>query len=124
MTGSRFLLCTPSEVVCLEMLHNSSSPSFSYLSLPVHLPPNRTTSVSTKLVCQAPALEVRARPSSLEWLNSQQGFGIKESSFLKCLDLCGSLPCGLRYIFGGDPLVSIIRKMIKNNKRRIIKDST
>lgn len=41
MTGSHFLLHTLSEVVCLGMLHNGLSPSLSYLSLSVDLPPQQ-----------------------------------------------------------------------------------
>lgn len=69
-----------------------------------------------------PALEVRAGLSSLEFLRNEENLEIKVSSFLKCLDLCGSLPCGLRYVLGMGPLVGLIKKMKKNNTGRIIKD--
>lgn len=65
-----------------------------------------------------PALEVRAGLSPLELLESQHDLGINSPSFLRCLDLCGSLPCGL-----GTVLVSVTKKMIKKNKGRIMKDS-
>lgn len=112
MTGSHFLLRTLSEVVCLEMLHDGLSPSLSYLSLSVALPPQQDGGPHR--------FQRHEFAKYLPWMSGRAEFSVTSQKTTKdlgmslgpCsrkgLDLCSSLSCGLRHIFGMGPLVNII----------------
>lgn len=102
-------------MVCLGMLHNWPFP-ISLLFIFVRLLPQQDG--------RPPRFQQNKLAKCLPW---RSGWGLvlwscwkANRTYLRCLDLCGSLPFP---VASGTFLVSVTKKMIKKNKGRAMKDS-